>query len=62
MKKYEYNTYRKSTDSRYGFERGSQKEQDFLNIEGRVGWQLVSVVNEAMGNASMYYFKREIPN
>ena len=58
-KKFEYDTDKYLHEY---MERGSIKEGGYFLERGNRGWELVSVVLEAMGNATRYYWKREIVN
>lgn len=58
MKKFEYDN-----NDRYKQEdmsRGSFKEAEYLTKRGCGGWELVGVVRELGGDATRYYWKREI--
>lgn len=40
--------------------RGSFKEEEYMREQGSKGWELVGVVRELGGDATRYYWKREI--
>lgn len=59
MKKYQHETVLK-----FGMQRGSEEEYQFLKTFGETGWQLCAVMPTGQrGENTLYYFKREIdPN
>lgn len=59
MKQYEYKTHEASTED--DWYRNSRAEKEYLNKEGKDGWRLVCAFSIAMGNATLYYWEKELP-
>jgi hypothetical protein len=52
---FEYKTVEKWENE---FAISTEKETEYLNKEGILGWELVGIVNTSFGRITIYYWKR----